>query len=107
MHDGPADDHRLHRRPRTLPFSPPRPYRRLLERSGQSDSELRGAQGVAAEEWRGAGCLKAACIRPDRDEPAKRFLHLACPELSQSKIKLGRDWYINNPTMTTKDRNTG
>jgi hypothetical protein len=43
----------------------------------------------------------------DRDEPAKRLLRLPCPALSHSEIKLGRDWDMNNPTMTTKDRNTG
>src|SRR6266581_5073214 len=57
MHDGSANDHRLHRRPRTLPLPPPGPHRCLLERSGQSHSCLPGAEGVAAEAWGGVGCL--------------------------------------------------
>ena len=58
VHHGLADDHRLHRGSRTLPFPPSRPHRRLLERSRQGTAGLSRAEGMAAEKWGRIGCLR-------------------------------------------------
>src|SRR5258708_21830833 len=53
VNDGSCHDHRLRRSSRALPFPPPRPHERLLERGRQGDARVLRAQRVASRAW---GC---------------------------------------------------